>query len=111
MWHERTVGDPAQGDAPASHTLDLVDPVGAADIPPLCRRAECLLSGDYAAVIVCDLKGVTSPDVATVDALARLQLTARRHAGGIRLVNVSPALEDLLRFSGLGSLFDEEPAP
>jgi ABC-type transporter Mla MlaB component len=49
---------------------------------------------------VCDVAGVAA-DAVTVDALARLQLAARRHACRIRLRGASAALSDLVAFMGL----------
>jgi hypothetical protein len=45
--------------------------------------------------------GALAPDAAAVDALARLQLTARRLGYEIRLRDASVALQDLLDFVGL----------
>jgi hypothetical protein len=42
-----------------------------------------------------------APDVHALDALARLQLTARRHGVELRLCHASRELEDLLVFAGL----------
>jgi hypothetical protein len=50
--------------------------------------------------IVCDV-GALAPDAAAVDALARLQLTARRLGYEIRLRDPSVDLQDLLDFVGL----------
>ncbi len=50
--------------------------------------------------IVCDV-GALAPDAAAVDALARLQLTARRLGCEIRLRDASVDLQDLLDFVGL----------
>ena len=50
--------------------------------------------------IVCDV-GALAPDAAAVDALARLQLTARRLGYEIRLRDASVDLQDLLDFVGL----------
>jgi hypothetical protein len=41
------------------------------------------------------------PDVATIDALARLQLTSRRVGLELRLRSASTELEELLAFAGL----------
>jgi anti-anti-sigma regulatory factor len=41
------------------------------------------------------------PDAVTVDALARLQLAARRHGCRVRLANASPELRELVAFMGL----------
>jgi hypothetical protein len=50
--------------------------------------------------IVCDV-GALAPDVAAVDALARLQLATRRLGYEIRLRDASVDLQDLLDFVGL----------
>jgi STAS domain len=58
--------------------------------------------------IVCDV-GCTAPDAATVDALARLQLNARRVGQEVRLSHVSNELQELLDFVGLGEVLRVEP--
>ena len=50
--------------------------------------------------IVCDV-GALAPDAVTVDALARLQLSARRLGLEIRLRHASTELQELLAFFGL----------
>jgi STAS domain len=50
--------------------------------------------------IVCDVGGL-APDAVTVDALARLQLTAGRLGVEIRLRHASSELQELLAFVGL----------
>jgi ABC-type transporter Mla MlaB component len=51
-------------------------------------------------------------DVGVVDALARLQLAARRHGCSIRLEDASDELAGLVRLCGLsGVLGDPEPRP
>jgi ABC-type transporter Mla MlaB component len=77
------------------------DPIGRADIPRLCDALLRLLEGSDAKVVVCDLSPLVRPDAVTVDALARLQLTARRRGCGIRLRHASEELRDLIRFTGL----------
>jgi hypothetical protein len=57
--------------------------------------------------IVCDV-GALAPDVAAVDALARLQLTARRLGYEIRLRDASVDLKDLLDFVGLRDVLGVE---
>jgi hypothetical protein len=44
------------------------------------------------------------PDAVTVEALARLQLTARRRGSRVRLRDASPELCDLLEFMGLSEI-------
>ena len=49
---------------------------------------------------VCDVTGVAA-DAVTVDALARLQLAARRHSCQIQLQHASADLRALIAFMGL----------
>jgi len=46
-------------------------------------------------------------DASTVDALARLQLTARRHGFQVRLRGTSPELRELVAFMGLRDVLPE----
>jgi hypothetical protein len=52
-------------------------------------------------VVVCDVTGLGPPGLAAVDALARMELTARRAGGRIRLRGPDPALRALLDLVGL----------
>jgi hypothetical protein len=60
-------------------------------------REEC-------ALVVCDVGAIVDPDVVTVDALARLQLTARRLGRQLRLRDACVELQELLAFVGLGEV-------
>lgn len=51
--------------------------------------------------VVCDLSGLTAPDVGTVDLLARLQVGVRHRGGQLELRGVCPQLQELLVLSGL----------
>ncbi|MEU8513308.1 hypothetical protein AB0C76_17205 [Kitasatospora sp. NPDC048722] len=51
--------------------------------------------------LTCDLRALTAPDLAVVDALARLRLAAARYGVGVLLLNASGPLRELLAFSGL----------
>lgn len=75
-------------------------PIERADLPGLCDRVCALLRDSGATVALCDVRGV-EPDAATVDALARLQLAARRNACQVRLRGASPELLALVAFMGL----------
>src|SRR5262245_48969081 len=76
-------------------------PIARADLPGLCNRVRGLIGdGDGASVAFCDVSGV-EPDAVTVDALARLQLAARRFGCRVRLRNASPELVQLVAFMGL----------
>ncbi|HET7027012.1 MAG TPA: STAS domain-containing protein [Candidatus Limnocylindrales bacterium] len=52
-------------------------------------------------VVACDVRAVTTPDAGTIDALARVQLRARRLGGTIELRNACPALVELIELAGL----------
>lgn len=51
--------------------------------------------------LVCDVEGLTRPDLGAVDALARLQLLARRLDRPLSLRGVSDVLHDLIELAGL----------
>ncbi|MFJ5552010.1 STAS domain-containing protein [Streptomyces sp. NPDC093225] len=79
------------------------------DTEPLCAAlAERYRRG--AAEVVCDLAGLTAPGLPTLDALARLALTARRHGGSLRLTGAPPGLAALLELSGLGDVLAQQQA-
>jgi hypothetical protein len=50
-----------------------------------------------------------APDVVTVDALARLELAARRGGLQFRLQHASDQLRDLIAFAGLENVLRVEP--
>ena len=58
--------------------------------------------------LVCDLAGLDHVDAATVDALARLQLAARRHGCRLRLRRAPAELQCLLEFTGLSEVLRVE---
>jgi len=60
-----------------------------------------LLRATGARVVVCDVGGLAHPNAATVDAVCRIRLTARRHGARLRLRHASPELLDLLDLMGL----------
>ena len=55
------------------------------------------------------LAGSARPDLAVIDALARLALTARRLGGAIGLRDAGPELLGLIQFVGLDDLIAETP--
>jgi ABC-type transporter Mla MlaB component len=75
-------------------------PITREDLPGLCDRVCALLSASRAEVAVCDVDGV-GVDAVTVEALAQLQLGARRNGCRVRLCGASPELLELVRFLGL----------
>ena len=78
-------------------------PIARADLPGLCERICNLLASNGAGVAFCDVRGVPA-DAVTVDALARLQLAARRHRCTVRLRNASDELLALVSFMGLADV-------
>jgi ABC-type transporter Mla MlaB component len=86
--------------APKPIAFAVRGPIARDDLPGLCDRVCALLERTSAGVAICDVTGV-EPDAVTVDALARLQLAARRHRCEVRLRNASQGLVELVDFMGL----------
>jgi anti-anti-sigma regulatory factor len=59
--------------------------------------------------IVCDLRGLAGVDADTIDAIARLQLAARRLGLELRLRHASGELRELLALAGLAEVLGLEP--
>ena len=76
-------------------------PIHRADIPTLCDRFRVLLAAAGTRRVVCDVAALRAPDAAAVDALARLQLMARRFGLDVCLSGASPELVELLSLAGL----------
>ncbi|WP_217161790.1 STAS domain-containing protein [Streptomyces sp. AC512_CC834] len=88
-------------DAVTPAVLVLPGPVSRGETPRLCDEVRALLEATRAGVVVCDVGGLGPPGLAVVDLLARLELTARRSGGRIRLRDPDPALHSLLDLVGL----------
>lgn len=86
--------------APHTVAFAISGPIARDDLPGLSDRVCALLERSRAAVALTDVAGVR-PDAVTVDALARLQLAARRHGCEVRLRNASPELIELRDVMGL----------
>ena len=89
-------------DAPAPPTVSITirPPLAPQDLPGLCTRVCALLQGCAGAAIDCEVGGIAA-DAVAIDALARLQLGARRAGCRIRLRHASPELVALVAFLGL----------
>lgn len=108
-------------DAMTPKVLVVTGRVTRADVARLCAELETLLYGpeadaaDPVAAVDCDVGGVVHPDLALVEAVARLGLVARR-AGvrELRLRNAPPELRSLLDLVGLAGAVglggDRDPA-
>ena len=85
---------------PTTITFAIWGPIEREDLPGLCDRVCALLERTGASVALCDV-GSVAADAASVDALARLQLAARRYRCVMRLQGASDRLRDLVAFMGL----------
>jgi anti-anti-sigma regulatory factor len=97
----RAVGPPLE---PRSNVLVIRAPIDPSDVSSLFQRALLLLEDSDADPVVFDVGELNDPDAATVDALARLQLAARRMGRRIRLLNACGELRDLLMLMGLAEV-------
>ena len=89
---------------PKTIELGIAGPIKRVDIPCLCSHARRLLESGDADRLVCDVGALADPDAVTIEALARLQLTARRVGSQIGLRNASRELRELLDLVGLSSV-------
>ncbi|WP_167348324.1 STAS domain-containing protein [Streptomyces bicolor] len=96
-------------DAMTPAVLVLTGPVTRDEAAGLCDAVRARLEDTGAGVVVCDVGGLGPPGLGIVDLLARLQLTARRAGGSIRLRDPDPALHALLDLVGLR--FETEGQP
>lgn len=71
------------------------------EVPRLCEAVRALLGTTGRGVVVCDVTGLGPPGLTVLDALARMELAARRAGGRIRLHGPDPALRALLDLVGL----------
>jgi ABC-type transporter Mla MlaB component len=91
---------------PSTVALAVRGPISRADLPGLCERVRASLAESGATLALCDVHGV-EPDAVTVDALARLQLAARRCGCQVGLRHASDDLLDLIAFMGLRDVVPE----
>lgn len=102
------VADEPPAAPPGALVLVVRPPLGHGEAAGLCARLRELLTaaehaGEHGAgpPVICDVSGLTRPDAATLDALARLQLTARRRGRGLWLRRAGPTLRGLIALTGL----------
>jgi ABC-type transporter Mla MlaB component len=89
---------------PSSIVLVFGGPVTREDVPGLCDNVCALLRASDAELILCDVGAVVDPDVAAVEALARLRIATSRLGRRLHVRNASPDFEALLAFMGLGDV-------
>jgi anti-anti-sigma regulatory factor len=75
--------------------------IASAAVPELCDSVRRLLATRGAELVTCDVAELAHPGPTAIDALARLQLTARRLGRSVRLRNARVELCDLLALTGL----------
>lgn len=80
-----------------------------AHVAALCARARRVLVDVDEDPVICEANALRA-DLAAVDALARVALTARRLGRGIELRDATPALRELLLLVGLAEVVRCEPA-
>ena len=90
--------------APQTIAFAITGPIARSDLRGLCDRVCAIFASSGADVAFCDVETVP-PDAVTVDALARLQLAARRQGCEVRLRGASRELLDLVAFMGLRDVF------
>ncbi|MCW3008850.1 MAG: hypothetical protein JWP17_3476 [Solirubrobacterales bacterium] len=91
---------------PRAIAFAIYGPITHGDVPGLCARVCALLRPGAIDLAFCDVLGV-EPTAGSVDALARLQLVARRTGCQVHLRRASPALRELVAFMGLRDVLPE----
>ena len=86
---------------PITALLAIDGPIALTDITGLCNRVRRALQDRYISVVLCDVGALRTPDLTSIEALARMQLTAVRLGGQILLCRASTELQDLLALTGL----------
>jgi ABC-type transporter Mla MlaB component len=86
---------------PSTLVLAISGRVTRAGIPAICQRVHELLETGDTKRVICDVSGVIEPDAVALDALARLQLTAKRLGYQVKLRYACNELQDLIDLTGL----------
>ncbi|MDO8184736.1 STAS domain-containing protein [Conexibacter sp. JD483] len=96
--------------SPGTMRFSIRGPLARDDLPALYDRF-CALVGEHApARVLCDVAGV-APDAVAVDALARMQLAARRANCTVTLTGMEGELRALVALMGLTNVLVSEPRP
>lgn len=91
-------------EGPRTATFVVDGSITRAAIPDLCQQLDQLLEVVRADLVVCDVGGVLHADAVVLDALARLQLTARRAGCAVQFQRVSEVLHGLLALTGFAEV-------
>jgi hypothetical protein len=93
---------------PTTVAFAVAGPIARADIPALCGRVATLLATSGADIALCDVAALPA-DAAAVDAVARIQLAARRMGRRLVLREAADDLLDLVAFVGVAGPLGIEP--
>jgi anti-anti-sigma regulatory factor len=77
-------------------------------VTELCERVRAFVESRATMPVVCDVRAITAPDATALDALARVQLVARRAGVPVGLRNPPEVLRDLLEIAGLASVVERD---
>ena len=86
---------------PHELVLTVSGSLGPDEIADLQRRVTLLLNRADPRPIVCDVSCVVDPDMSAIEALARVQLAARRAGREIQLRHRCAGLQELVDLAGL----------
>jgi len=93
---------------PTTVVIAVAGPIARADLPAICGDVAALLEATGADVALCDV-GALPADLVAIDALARIQLAARRKGRQVVLRHAADDLRDMLAFVGLAGALRIEP--
>lgn len=74
------------------------------EIGLLSLRFAAFLETFEGELVICDVGAIWQPDGPTIEALARFQLTARRHGRRMRLHRARPAMIEMIDLCGLSAV-------
>ena len=93
---------------PSPPTLVVRGAIDATAAAALRAELREIVASGRGEAVVCDVGALQHLDEAALDALVRLQLTARRQGASIALRNASGELIDLLELVGLDDVLGED---
>jgi hypothetical protein len=93
---------------PTSVVFAVAGPIARADLPAICGDVAALLEATGADVALCDVEALPA-DAVAIDALARIQLAARRMGRQVVLRHAADDLHDLVALVGLTGVLRIEP--
>ncbi len=91
-------------EAPARTIIFSVEgSIARSDLEGLSARVCALMERSGARLALCDVRDI-EPDAVAIEALARIQLEARRRGCRLKLLHASPELLELVAFMGLSDV-------